>query len=178
MGTPDESLPIAYVAFGSNILPEVRVPEALDLLMGHVEVLSVSTVYRCAALHRPEQADYRNGVLAIRSERDAGALKNEVLRKIEDRLGRRREEDRYAARTIDLDLILYGDAVVHEANLRLPDSDIYRRPFVAVPLLELAPDLVLPEDGTRLADLAVAHETDSLYVDETLTKILKGKLSR
>lgn len=146
--------------------------------MGHVQVLSVSKVYRCAALQRPDQPDYRNGVLAIRTDRRPRALKEDVLRPIEERLGRTRTEDRYAARTIDLDLILYGDVVVNEMHLRLPDADIRTRPFIAVPLLELAPDLTLPDDGVRLADLAIAHEIDSLYLDETLTDLLKRKVPR
>lgn len=167
---------LAYIAVGSNIHPEEHVPLAVDLLAEKVEVMSISTFYECKALGRPEQPDYRNGVVAVRTRLSPSDLIDEVLRPIEAQLNRKRSMDKYTARTIDLDLILYGDRVLHANGIDLPDQDIRDRAFVAVPLLELAPGLVMPDDGARLAELPVAAAADGLTIDEALTQALKERV--
>ncbi len=169
---------IAYIAVGSNIQPEENVPAALALLAERLELMSISNFYRTRALHRSEQADYRNGVVAVRTTLGPLELRDEVLRPIEAQLDRTRSEDKYASRTVDLDLILYGHEALREGDLVLPDPDLRERPFVAVPLLELAPGLVLPDDRTPLAELAAAKTTRDLYLDESLTDALKERLLR
>ena len=176
--TDSNSTAIAYIAVGSNILPDENVPAAVALLAEKLELMSISNFYRTRALHRPEQADYRNGVVAVRTALGPLEVCDEVLRPIEAQLKRKRSQDKYAARTVDLDLILYGDEVAREKGLYLPDPDLRERPFIAVPLLELAPDLVLPDDGTRLAELGAARRTRDLYLDESLTDALKERLLR
>ena len=167
---------IAYIAVGSNIRPAENVPLAVKLLGEKVEVVAVSSFYRTRALDRPEQADYRNGVVAVRTSMTPRELRDEVLWPIEAALDRKRSVDKYAPRTMDLDLILFGDEVVREAGLTLPDDDLRVRPFVAVPLLELAPELVLPDDGARLADLPAAQMTEDLEMDTVLSDTLKERL--
>lgn len=174
MGTNTQAT--AYIAVGSNIRPEKNVPDAVDLLREKVEVVAVSNFYRSKALDRPDQADYRNGVVAVRTSLTPRELRDEVLRPIESRLDRKRSEDKYAPRTVDLDLILYGDEVIHEPGLNLPDGDLRARAFIAVPLLEVAPELVLPDDGTRLADLPAAKMTEDVELDSALTHALKERL--
>jgi len=174
--TGTDSQVTAYIAVGSNIGPEKNVPIAVDLLREKVEVVAVSNFYRTKALHRPEQADYRNGVVAVRTSMTARELKDEILRPIEEILDRQRSEDKYAPRTVDLDLILYGDEVIRETGLNLPDDDLRERPFIAVPLLELAPELVLPDDGTRLADLPIAKMSQDIQLDNALTDAVKERL--
>ena len=68
-----------------------------------------------------------------------------MLRTIENGLHRNRESDKYASRTIDLDLLLFGNMVIHEEGLTIPDPDIYNRSFIAFPLSELNPDLIMPD---------------------------------
>ncbi len=92
-----------------------------------------------------------------------------MLRPIEAALGRVRGRDKCAARTIDLDVALYGDEVID-----VPAPDMRERPFLAVPLLELAPDLRLPDTGERLAGLPVARRANEL----TPTCELSAKLRR
>lgn len=176
--TDSNSPVIAYIAVGSNILPGENIPAAVALLAEKLELMSVSNFYRTKALHRSEQADYRNGVVAVRTALGPISLREEVLRPIEAQLDRTRSQDKYASRTVDLDLILYGDEAAQEDDLVLPDPDLRERPFLAVPLLELAPDLVLPDDGTPLAELAVAKTTRDLHLDESLTDALKERLLR
>jgi dihydroneopterin aldolase/2-amino-4-hydroxy-6-hydroxymethyldihydropteridine diphosphokinase len=104
----------------------------------------ISAFYASPALGRPEQPDFYNGAVEAETELSPRELKFSVLRAIEAELGRRRSADRYAAREIDLDLALYDELVCREPDLVLPDPEIAARPFLAVPLAELAPDLILP----------------------------------
>jgi dihydroneopterin aldolase/2-amino-4-hydroxy-6-hydroxymethyldihydropteridine diphosphokinase len=160
MTAPDPA--IAFVAVGSNVDPERNIPEALRSLRGLALVTATSTFYRTPPLSRPEQPMFFNGVWELRATRSARQLKFEVLRRIEAELGRERTEDRHAPRPIDLDLILYGDQVIAESDLRVPDPEICQRPFVAIPLLELAPDLVLPDTLERLSSQAVIRSATNL----------------
>ncbi|MBN1441873.1 MAG: 2-amino-4-hydroxy-6-hydroxymethyldihydropteridine diphosphokinase [Planctomycetes bacterium] len=126
----------AYIAVGSNIDPEESIFGAQVLLQRRVRLTGVSSFYRTPALDRPDQPPFLNGVWEVLTELPPRRLRDEVLRPIETALGRVRTEDRYAPRSIDLDLLLYGDRVVEEADLKIPHPDL-ARPFVYAPLLEL-----------------------------------------
>ena len=143
----------AFIAVGSNIDPERHILEALRRLARRLSVTGVSTFYRTAPLDRPDQPPFLNGVWRIDAPVPARAIKFDYLRPIETELGRVRTADKFAARTIDLDLILYGDAVINEPGLKIPDPDLRTRPFIGIPALALAPDLVLPDTGERLASI-------------------------
>ncbi len=163
----------AYVSVGSNIAPDANVPAALAALMDRAEVTGVSTMYRTAPLNRPEQDPFANGVWRISTDVEPRPLKFEVLRPIEQSLGRVRTDDAYAARTIDLDVLLYGDLVLDEDGLEIPDPDILRRPFLAVPLVELEPELCLPGSGVALALHPVCGQTAGMVPLSDLTRRLK-----
>ena len=155
----------AYVSVGSNIQPEENILEALRRLARREHVAAVSLFYRThpvtaegrQALPSAEQPAYINGVWKLETARDAGALKREVLCAIEEEMGRARATDRYAPRNIDLDLLLYGDLV--DARARLPEPHIRERAYIAVPLLDLEPDLRLPDTGDALRDLPSSRTT-------------------
>lgn len=166
----------AYIAVGSNIEPEKNILRACLLLGEAARVCSVSSFYRTEPVDRPGQPEYRNGVLEIRTSATPQELKFRDLRKIEERLGRVRDSDKNANRTIDLDVVLYGDAVLREKDLLIPDPDIRTRAFIAVPLLELAPDLCLPDTGERLSGLASAKRRSDMVPDDELTQTLKSRL--
>jgi 2-amino-4-hydroxy-6-hydroxymethyldihydropteridine diphosphokinase len=165
-----------YIAVGSNIEPERNIAEALDRLKRYVHIKAISTFYRTAPIGRPEQSAFLNGVWQVGTVRTARALKFGVLRQIESELGRVRTEDKYAARTIDLDIAVYGDTVINEPDLRIPDPDIRQRPFIAVPLLELAPSLVLPDTGERLSSLAISNARADLEPACGFTDSLRARL--
>lgn len=150
----------------------------MEALQREVDVLAVSTVFRSRPVERPEQADFLNCVFAIQTDAGARALKFEVLRAIETKLGRTRLADKHAPRTIDLDIAIYGDEVIDEPDLTVPDPDVRTRPFVAAPLLELAPELVLPDTRERLASLAVAHDRSGLIAAPSVTARLRERLKR
>lgn len=143
----------AFIGVGSNVRPVENVRKALELLIRQVRIREVSTVYLTEALGRPEQPPYYNCVVEIETELPPLVLKQSVLRRVEEELGRSRGRDEFAPRAIDLDLILYDDVVMQTSELVLPDPDIPDRPFLAIPLHELIPDLILPGSGERIEDV-------------------------
>ena len=148
---------VCHISVAGNLDPERNLPRALELLRQRAALLAVSTFYRTAALGRPEQPDYLNGAAKIRFDGDAHTLKFDVLRGIEAALGRVRTADRYAARTVDLDVLLFGDMTMDADGLTLPDPDLWRRPFVAAPVLEIDPGLIVPGQDKPLRELADAE---------------------
>jgi len=166
---------LGYVGMGSNIVPERNLPAALNLLRGQVELIGVSTCYRTEPLTRPDQPPFANGVLSMITDLAPRQIK-QLLCAVEVSLGRRRTADRHSRRTIDLDLLILGDLVVDDERFRLPDPDIRLRPFVALPLLELAPDLVLPDTGEWLSQVAAGLSHAELAPDDELTSVLRRML--
>jgi 2-amino-4-hydroxy-6-hydroxymethyldihydropteridine diphosphokinase len=126
----------------------------LERLAESVELTGISSFYRTAPVGPAGQPPFLNGVAQVRTDISPRALKFEVLRPIEAALGRRRGPDKYAPRPIDLDILLYGDLVVSEPDLVLPDPDLCERTFLAAALRELAPGLVPPISGTPGEPLA------------------------
>lgn len=166
----------AYIGIGSNIDPERNMREAVKLLAAEVALLDLSTVYLTQPFGRPDQPSYYNCVAAIETELPPRDLKQKVLRGIESRLGRTRSSDAYAPRTIDLDLILYGEMVLHENELELPDPDIVSRSFLAAGLLELAPGLELPGSKRTISEIANRLKDPAMRPLASYTALLKGEL--
>jgi 2-amino-4-hydroxy-6-hydroxymethyldihydropteridine diphosphokinase len=165
-----------FLGVSSNIEPHSNVKSALVALHGAVGVRGVSTFYRTPALDRPSDPPFVNGVVELSDVLPPLQLK-QLLRRTEDALGRRRGLNRYAPRTIDLDLLIYGDLVCDSDGLRLPDPTILERPFVAIPLLELAPDLVIPGSGAPLRSLVASIPTYPMEPLPDLTTELRKELS-
>lgn len=166
----------AFIGVGSNIDPAENVRNAVRRLATQVRLAAISTVYLTEPVDRPTQSPYYNCVLEIETEIPPGELKTRVLRQIEVQLGRERTQDNYASRTIDLDLILYNDLVMESDGLTLPDPDIVRRPFLAIPLHELAPELILPGSNRRLEEVVAAMPESSLVPLESYTLLLRREI--
>jgi dihydropteroate synthase len=113
-------------------------------------VIAVSSYYETAPIGGPGQADYLNGVALVETDLDPGRVL-EFLLDVEHVHGRQRRE-RNGPRTLDLDLLLYGDRVINEPDLTVPHPRMTERRFVLEPLVEVWPDATLP-DGTTIADL-------------------------
>ena len=141
---------VAFFSVGANIRPESNIRAALTLLREQACVCASSTFYRTRPLQCPNQPFFVNGVWLLRTDKDPLAVRNELLRPIEDSLGRRRTADKFGPRTIDLDLILYDDLAVSDGDLTLPHPDL-SRPFVCVPVLELVADCIA-DIGESLCD--------------------------
>lgn len=160
--------PPVLITLGSNIDPRVNLPRAVALLGEAVIVRAVSPVYESAPVAadgslNPAQSSFLNAAVLAETDLPPLPLKMDVLRGIEARLGRVRTADKFAPRPIDLDLALYGDWVVNDsaAGLILPDPDILTRAHVALPLADLAPDMVHPLTGQTLAAIAARLVGDS-----------------
>ena len=169
---------IAFVAVGSNIKPEHNILLALDRLEKHVDVCATSSFYRTEPIDRPDQPKFINGVWKVQSSFGARTLKYDILKKIEEDLGRVRTEDRFAPRTIDLDLILFGDEIIDEPGLFIPDQDIYSRAFVAVPLKELVPNLRIPDTLKPISSLSSAKMVEELILLPKFSSDLKQRLTK
>jgi len=165
----------AFVSIGSNIDPARNVRAALRALTQRVEVSGISTVYLTPAEGRREQPPFYNCILEISTETNPLDLKFRVLRPSEAALGRERTSDKYAPRTIDLDLVLYGDLVLNEKDLVLPDPEIYHRSFLVIPLAELAPELILPGSSMHISELA--QRFGPMQPLESYTESLREMLS-
>lgn len=110
--------------------------KALQALQDKVAVTACSTFYWTAAIDRPEQPDYLNGIFEIQTTLPVKKITSELLQPIEQQLGRVRSADRYASRTLDLDLVLYNAVRIHTAGLTLPHPDL-ERVFVSEPIYAL-----------------------------------------
>jgi len=140
-----------YVGIGSNIEPERHVAQALDALARRFGPLRRSGVYRTRAVGF-DGDDFLNLVVAFDTSEPPSAVAA-VLREIEDAAGRRRGGERFAPRTLDLDLLLYGERVIRADGLEVPRRDILDQAFVLGPLAELAPGVRHPELGLSFAEL-------------------------
>jgi len=165
-----------FVGIGSNIEPRSNIKSALAALHRAVGVRAVSTFYRTPALKRPDDPPFANGVAEL-SDALAPLQLKRLFRRTEQALGRQRGPDPYAPRTIDLDLLIYGDMVCKSDELRIPDPAILERPFVAVPLLELAPDLVIPGSGATLRAVTASIPPYPMEALPDLTSELRKELS-
>jgi 2-amino-4-hydroxy-6-hydroxymethyldihydropteridine diphosphokinase len=145
----------AYLSLGSNIDPERNIEAALKRLADHGPVLAVSTIWETAPVGFTAQANFLNGAVVIETELSAAELKHQVLRSIEDELGRVRDAaNKNGPRTIDLDIILFNEAVLEVDGKPIPSPELLERAFVALPLAEIAPDYVHPLTGDTLQTLA------------------------
>lgn len=159
------------IGLGSNINPERHIENALEHLSRDCLLIAVSTFYRTKAIDRPEQPDYLNGVVLIRTQYTPRELKHSVLSPIETLEGRKRSQDRYAARTLDMDILLFGELIVEEAGLIIPDPDIQERRFLQAALRELSTH-INSKDMVQLlnAQLNSATEQQYLQPDESYTR--------
>ncbi len=141
-----------FVAVGSNIEPERNIRQGLERLNDIVPIVDSSPFYETQPIGRPEQDNYWNGVVVVDvpADTDPVQFQFETLRGVEAAQGRVRTEDSYAARTLDLDVVLWGQRIVDEERLRLPDPEIARRDFLARCLLDIEPGLTLPGETMPL----------------------------
>jgi 2-amino-4-hydroxy-6-hydroxymethyldihydropteridine diphosphokinase len=143
----------AYVGLGANLGDrESTIRAALAALPG---VVAVSELRETDPVGVTDQPRFLNGVAALETELGARELL-ETLLAVERELGRERRE-RWGPRTIDLDLLLYGDAVIDERGLTVPHPRLHERRFALEPLAELEPELAIPGRGRVIDVLAELH---------------------
>jgi 2-amino-4-hydroxy-6-hydroxymethyldihydropteridine diphosphokinase len=145
---------LAYVGLGSNLGDrEATIRRALELLDSdpEIELVAVSSPRETDPVGYREQPRFLNLACSLETDLSPRELLDRLLA-VERALGRRRDGPRFGPRTIDLDLLLYGDVSLHEPGLTVPHPRLAERRFALEPLAELDPDLALP-DGRPVADL-------------------------
>lgn len=140
-----------YVSAGSNIDPERHLRDACRRLEDKFGSLSLSSVYRTKAVGF-DGDDFLNLVLSFSTDLDIHAVQA-ILGETELHGGRERCAESFVPRTLDLDLLMYGPAVIDDPTARVPRVDILKYAFVLAPLAELAPDLRHPVDGRTMSEL-------------------------
>lgn len=144
----------AYLSLGSNIDAERWLSAAVAELRARFGALDVSPAYRSAAVGF-DGPDFFNLAVGLDSDLGPEAL-NDWLHALEDRHGRVRGGDRYASRTLDVDIVLYDDLVLSGAgHLQIPRGEL-RHAFVLKPMADIAPGLRHPVSGQTMADLWAA----------------------
>jgi len=149
----------AYVGLGANLGDRERtLREAVDALGAEegIEVAAVSTLRETDPVGAGVQPRFLNGVAALETSLGARELLDRLLA-VEQRFGRVRVPGEHGPRTLDLDLLLYGDETIDEPGLALPHPRMHERRFVLEPLAELAPGLVVSGRGTVESLLAGVH---------------------
>jgi 2-amino-4-hydroxy-6-hydroxymethyldihydropteridine diphosphokinase len=144
----------AYIGLGSNLQEPIRQLQSAVIAIGEIRdshVAGISRAYRGAALGPGDQPDYLNAALKLDTELAPETLLQE-LQRIESSQGRIRNEH-WGARTLDLDILLYGDLEIATPTLTIPHPALALRNFVLYPLADISgPNLVLP-DGSDLGTL-------------------------
>jgi 2-amino-4-hydroxy-6-hydroxymethyldihydropteridine diphosphokinase len=152
-------MPSAYLSLGSNQNPETNLSSALTALRQRFGEVRVSAAYRFPAVGF-DGADFVNLAAIVETDLAPDAL-NDWLHALEDRHGRRRDVPRFSDRTLDIDIVLYGDQVLRgSGNLQVPRDEL-KHAFVLRPLAEIAPDAVVPADGRTLRELWLRHADHS-----------------
>lgn len=141
-GSPLHSV---YLNLGSNIEPEKHIPQAVKLLREAANVEAVSSVWETKSVGY-DGANFLNICVLINTNLQPNELKEQILRPIENKIGRVRNENRYAPRPIDIDIILF-DKTPH--NL-----ETWNHAFVIVPLAELIPNFIHPIEKKTLGEAA------------------------
>jgi 2-amino-4-hydroxy-6-hydroxymethyldihydropteridine diphosphokinase len=152
----------AYIGLGSNLdNPKEHVKQALEDLkqLPKSQLLLASKLYLSKPVGPQDQDDFINAVVLLVTELEPLALLDQ-LQAIEQRHQRVRERH-WGPRTLDLDLLLFGDQCIENSRLTVPHAELANRDFVVGPLFELSPELILPS-GTRLQELLQRCPIDGL----------------
>jgi len=140
-----------YISIGSNINKDEHIPASLRALEQTFGELTVSSIYESEPVGFTGDVFY-NLVVGFDSDLEVKAVAKQ-LRQIELDNGRTRDSRKFAARTLDLDLILYGDLIVNDGRLQIPRDEIEHYAFVLEPLAEIAPSLKHPVSHISYAEL-------------------------
>ena len=143
-----------YIGLGSNLAqPAEQLQAALSALadLPDSQLIAVSSLYASNPLGPADQPDYVNAVAALDTALEPLQLLDR-LQQIELQQGRQRKAERWGPRTLDLDILLFGNQLIDLPRLQVPHYHLQERPFVLYPLAEIAPDLQLP-DGRDLPTL-------------------------
>lgn len=160
---------LAYIGLGSNLSdPQQQIINALTALenIEQSELVAVSSLYYSRPMGPQDQPDYMNAVAALNTSLPPIELLN-ILQSIEKSAGRERKGDRWGARILDLDILLFGQEIINNERLIVPHYGLSLREFVLIPLAEIAPQLKLP-NGKSISLLASIIDINGLKVHSKL----------
>lgn len=149
-----------FISIGSNIDKHIHIPSSIAALQKKFGEVILSSLYETEAVGF-EGDDFHNLIVQFESALKAKAVAK-MLRQIELDHGRTRDSRKYAARTLDLDLVLYGDMIISDGRLQIPRDEIERYAFVLEPLAEIAPDLLHPISRKSYAQLWQEYDKSNL----------------
>jgi 2-amino-4-hydroxy-6-hydroxymethyldihydropteridine diphosphokinase len=157
-----------FLGLGSNESPQKKLRLAVSELRSRYGELTLSPVYQSAAVGF-DGADFLNLVVHLQSEDSPLAICN-AIELIHNIAGRERGSDKWEARTLDIDLLLYNDLVRDDRPVHVPRDDILQYSFVLKPISELAPDLVHPVTGKTMLEHwqefdPASHPLEEMHVD-------------
>jgi len=147
---------LAFIALGSNLASPLDQVNAAIAALGEIpdsRIVACSSLYRTPPLGPPDQPDYLNAAVALETMLAPEILLDHTQR-IELQQGRVRKAERWGPRTLDLDIMLFGEMTVQTARLTIPHYDMKNRGFMLWPLFEIAPDLHFPDGESLQAVLA------------------------
>ncbi len=145
-----------FVSLGSNINREANTRAGIQDLQAHYGELQLSSVYESEAVGF-EGDNFFNMVIAFNTNEGVRQVAH-TLREIEVSHGRDRNGPKFSSRTLDLDLLLYDDVIMHEPGVQIPRDEILKRAFVLWPLAEIAPELKHPQENETYAELWQAFD--------------------
>lgn len=159
-----ESGVTAYISIGSNIDAEHNLRRAVAMLRDSCEVLALSSVYQSPAYGWENQPDFLDIVAKIRTEKAPDTFKSDVLDVIEKACGRVRasQQNKYGPLPLDMDILLWGDTAFSfgAKPWKVPNSGITKYAAVAIPLAELAPDVLHPVEKLTMREIAARFPDD------------------
>lgn len=153
---PDAALITAYIGLGSNLanpVEQIKSARVAITQIDDVQELAFSSLYHSSPMGPQDQPDYINAVMCVATDLPPIDLLR-CLQRIENEQGRIRKNQRWGARTLDLDVLLYDDQVIELPDLIVPHTGLTERAFVLYPLYEIAPNTRVPGKG-KIADLLV-----------------------
>jgi len=133
------------LGLGSNITPLENIHKAIEILRNYVHVEKISSIWRTPSFGA-QGPDYLNAVVLVRTQYSPELLKKEILRHIEEKLGRVRSKNKYAPRTIDIDILVFNDMIIYD--------QIWDQAHYAIPVAELIPKLSNPKNGETIEEAA------------------------
>ena len=144
-------MPLVTLSLGSNINPSFHIREAVKALRAQFDEVRLSPVYESEAVGFSGD-NFLNLVVAMRTAESPGRLAA-ALKALEDRLGRDRSMPRFSGRTIDIDILTYGDLHGIHEGMELPRPETIRHAFILLPMADLLPDGVHPGLGRTWSEL-------------------------
>ena len=155
-----------YFGLGGNIEPEQNFATGIELIRSRFHIVTISPVYKSEVWGaKDQQADYLNLVLELETDKDIFAVRSEA-RWIEELVGRNRTLDKFEPRQLDIDLLLYDELVgTHEGGI-LPHKQLLTQQFVYLPMLDIAPELIVPGEGKALREMEPVFADPNLRIEK------------